>query len=82
MVNVLNRVVSKVIVPRYPWIKDFVWKSKNIGDATFYDLKLIVDDDFYFDYPTYDKLYDDIRTLFKMVEHRENQFFGDIKFST
>lgn len=92
MVDVLSRFVKKLIVPEYPWIKDFVWKTKYIGNAKFYDLILFVDNRYYSDNAhilqkrnpssaIYEKIYQDTRMLFNMVIFEENNLFGNVYFA-
>lgn len=82
MIDTLNKVVSKVIVPQYSWIRDFVWKTNNYGGSRYYSLELVMDKDFYLTSPysheTYDKLFNDTKMLFRMVGPEENEFFDDV----
>jgi hypothetical protein len=85
MIDTLYKVVRKVIVPQYPWIKDFVWTSNYYGGTRYYALELIVDKDFYLNHPDashiYHKLFNDTRMLFRMVGAEENEFFDDVTIS-
>ena len=85
MIDTLNKVVRKVIVPQYPWIKDFVWTSVYYAGAKYYALELIVDNDFYLNHPDashiYHKLFNDTKMLFRMVGAEQNEFFDDVIIS-
>ena len=82
MIDTLNKVVRKVIVPQYPWIKDFVWKTNYYAGTKYYTLELVMDKDFYLNTPysdeTYSKLFNDSKMLFRIVGPEENEFFDDI----
>jgi hypothetical protein len=83
MIDLLYNVVRKVIVPKYPWIKDIVWTSNYFGGSKYYSLELTVSDDFYFKQTgfSYDKLYDEVKMLFRLIGPDENEFFDDVRFS-
>ena len=87
MINRLYHVIRKVIVPQYPWIKDFVWTSIRFGgDEQYYSLELTVDNDFYYGQAAdtkdiHKKLYNEVRMLFKLVGPDEDVFFDDITYS-
>jgi hypothetical protein len=86
MINSLYKVIRKVIVPQYPWIKDFVWTSTFYAGFEYYSLELTVDNDFYYGQLadtqlTHKKLYDDVNMLFRLVGPDDGVFFDDITFS-
>ena len=85
MIDTLYKVVRKVIVPHYPWIKDVVWTSNYYGGTRYYALELIVDNDFYSKYSDtshmYHKLFNDCKMLFRMTGPEENEFFDDVTIS-
>jgi len=86
MINLLNKFTRKVIIPQYPWIKDFVWTSVFFGGSQYYSLELTVDNDFYHSQPAdtqhiHKKLYDDVKMLFRLVGPDEDVFFDDVTLS-
>jgi hypothetical protein len=83
MIDLLYNVVRRVIVPKYPWIKDFVWTSTYFGGSQYYSLELKVSDDFYFKQTgfSYDKLYDEVKMLFRLIGPDDGVFFDDVRFS-
>lgn len=82
-IGVLNNVVDKIILPKNPWIKDFIWSSFKTGPYRYHSLELTVDKDFFLEdidrTELRSKLYDDVKMLFKMVGPEENDFFDDVE---
>jgi hypothetical protein len=83
MTNKLYLVIRRVILPKYPWIKDFVWTSNYYGGSKYYSLELTVSEDFYYKQTgfSYDKLYDEVKMLFRLIGPDENELFDDVRFS-
>lgn len=82
-IGVLNNVVDKIILPKNPWIKDFIWSSFKTGPYRYHTLELTVDSDFFLQRTDttelHRNLYDDVKMLFKMVGPEENDFFDDVE---
>lgn len=82
MVNVLYNVVRKIIEPKYPWIKDFVWSKHRTGGFDYYTLEVTVDKDFYMNRtdPTriHNSLYKDTKMLFDMIGPERDMYFDDV----
>lgn len=82
MIDALNKIVGKVIVPKYPWIKDFYWTYHHLGGSMYYSLELIADKDFYQKHIDSSliqpELWDEVKTLFRMVGPDENVFFDEV----
>lgn len=85
MIDRLNKIVSKLIVPKHSWIKDFEWTSVYFGGSRYYSLELMVDKDFYLNRADtselYHKLYNDVKMLFNMTGPNHDEFFDDVTIS-
>lgn len=82
MVKSLYTVVRKVILPKYPWIKDFVWTSHYSEGTNYYSLELTVDNDFFVKNPDslsiYNDLVDDTKMLFNLLGPDKDMKFDDV----
>ena len=54
--KVLYKLIEKVIVPKYPWIKEFNWTTYFYAGTQYYGLEVYVDP------KTYPKLPDDVES--------------------
>lgn len=86
IVDTLYKVVRKVIVPKYPWINDFVWTYHSSGGRKYYSLEVTVDYDLYMyradTREMYDKLYKDTKMLFKLIGPDDDKIFDDVVIVT
>lgn len=82
-IGVLNNIVEKLILPKSPWIKDYIWSTHHTGGERYYTLELTVDEDFFMQRTDttelHRKLYMELKMLFKMVGPLPNEYFDDVE---
>lgn len=81
-IGALNNIVEKILIPKYPWIKGYVWTSHYSDGYSYHSLEVTVDKDFYL-YRTdttdlHHKLFRDAKMLFKMVGPEKSEVFDDV----
>lgn len=78
--KVLYRLIDKIIIPKYPWIEDFVWVSRYYAGTQYYDLEVYVDPKTYPELPDNEstKLEKDLISLFRAVGPPAGVFFGGV----
>lgn len=74
----LTKVVERIIVPKYPWIKEFEWFGEEIGFIEYWTLYITIERKLPSDYD-FAPLARDLNTLFKSVKHDELSEFGGVK---
>ena len=82
MQQLLEKLIGEVILPKYPWIKDFdVFWEDDFGEYI-YSIHYYVDFDEYEkkDRNEITRIKSESKNLFNSLEPKENDFFRDIEF--
>ena len=77
--RVLYKLIDKVIIPKYPWIKEFNWTTRFYGGIQYYGLEIYVDPENYSIAEDMEReLEKDVITLFRSVGPPSGVYFGNV----
>lgn len=77
--RVLYKLIEKIIVPKYPWIKDFKWTTRFYAGTQYYGLEVYVDPESYSTAEDMEReLHKDVITLFRSVGPPSGVFFDSV----
>lgn len=82
--RVLYTLIRKIIMPKYPWIEDFVWTSRYYAGSQYYNLDVYVDRKSYKNLPdrVQRDIQEDVITLFRSVGPPSGVYFDDVTILT
>lgn len=77
--KVLYKLIEKVIIPKYPWIKDFKWVTRFYAGTQYFGLEIYVDPGFYgLAADMESKIEKDVQSLFRAVGPPSGVFFDSV----
>lgn len=77
--RVLYKLIEKIIVPKYAWIKDFKWTTRFYAGTQYYGLEVYVDPESYSTAEDMEReLQKDVITLFRSVGPPSGVFFDSV----
>ena len=78
--RVLYKLIDKIIIPKYPWIKEFNWTTRFYGGTQYYGLDVYVDPKTYPELPEKEstKLEKDLISLFRAVGPPAGVYFDSV----
>jgi hypothetical protein len=82
--RVLYGLIRKIIMPKYPWIDDFVWTTRFYAGSQYYNLEIWVDPKSYGNLPDRVErdIQEDVTTLFRSVGPPSGVYFDDVTIFT
>lgn len=83
MEKVFEKLIKKVLLPKYPWIKDFiVTVNKKDGANNFYSVRFDIDDELYDgdEKKKIARIKTEIKNLYSVLGPSRNDFLKDVSF--